>query len=552
MVQINYAKLNDKMQRYATGKCEGDLEGFSETDLSALVKNNKPPEFISFDGNGIDLNDRNKKFYESGDYAGYISSEVSDENCNLSGAEIYISYKGVVLDNLDLSQGITFSFYGDCCREMYIQYINSNTETFWEENIAVNSDLFVLKPADTLVSSATALRITFTKTTLPNQFLKLSYVKFGTVTALKRIKNINLLEEINVLSDDLPINSLEYTVVLDEPIEFQDDDLMGVYSNGKYYGTFYLDEAERISQKVYNIKALNCLSILDKCDYDDWHGTMDLSYFIDVVKSKTGVTISETSGRPYFTFGYIPINTCRFALCACCFALGFMVDGSRNDSIELIKIPSKITSIIKTSDKRIIGEATYHKSKAITAANVHKVNNVIYNQTSLEYKKSGKYYFSESPIEISSSDTSGVVLEEHSLNFIRFSMDDSIGSATFSGHKLEFTADNYKIVNPNVTNEKTNEINLNDFLIVGRVLISTGIGETPYVYADISRDRQILKYIQSGGTVKAKIRLRGERVGDLIQIETAFDGMKTGIITSMYNSFGYEDVADIEVLEWNL
>ena len=60
----------------------------------------------------------------------------------------------------------------------------------------------------------------------------------------------------------------------------------------------------------------------------------------------------------------------------------------------------------------------------------------------------------------------------------------------------------------------------------------------------------IKKYMQSGGVIKAKIVLENEKVGDLIQIETAFDGIKTGIITSMAISFGYRDVAEIEVLEW--
>ena len=65
------------------------------------------------------------------------------------------------------------------------------------------------------------------------------------------------------------------------------------------------------------------------------------------------------------------------------------------------------------------------------------------------------------------------------------------------------------------------------------------------------KKKHIQKYMQSGGTVTAKIRLRGERVGDLIQIETAYDGIKTGIINCMNIFFGYEDIADIEVLEWN-
>lgn len=546
MVQINYAKLNEKMQRYATGTCEGGLEGFSETDLSALVKNNKPPEFISFDGNGIDLNDRNKKFYESGDYAGYISSEVSDENCNLSGAEIYISYKGVVLDNLDLSQGITFSFYGDCCREMYIQYINSNTETFWEENIAVNSDLFVLKPADTLVSSATALRITFTKTTLPNQFLKLSYVKFGTVTALKRIKNINLLEEINVLSDDLPINSLEYTVVLDEPIEFQDDDLMGVYSNGKYYGTFYLDEAERIANNIYSIRASNCIRILDDVQYPNYdfieapidHFLNDKDQICEL--SKVPIEADEDLSS-LLVYGHIPIESCRFAVCALGFAGCFMVDGSRNDRVVLKRLPDTVSSVIKTADKRIIGQCTFTKSKPISKAILYYPQLQNSEEITIEDTAPadmGHYVVFPDPPTAVTAIAGNYNVYSQSLNHILFKSKNDSAVITAVKHILVKRYVEVSILD--VT--KTNEVKFDGFNIIG---YSDGIDLN-------SKLADIEKYIQSGGTAKAKIRLRGERVGDLIQIETAFDGMKTGIITSMDISFGYEDVADIEVLEWNL
>ena len=66
------------------------------------------------------------------------------------------------------------------------------------------------------------------------------------------------------------------------------------------------------------------------------------------------------------------------------------------------------------------------------------------------------------------------------------------------------------------------------------------------------RNANIKKYIKSRGKVNAKIRLRNERIGDLIQIETAWDGFITGIVTKMDIKFGYEDIADIEVLEWSL
>ena len=64
------------------------------------------------------------------------------------------------------------------------------------------------------------------------------------------------------------------------------------------------------------------------------------------------------------------------------------------------------------------------------------------------------------------------------------------------------------------------------------------------------KKQQIQKYISSRGTVSAKVVLNGEKVGDLITIETAFSGVITGIITAMNLMPSYSNVAEIEVLEW--
>ena len=62
-----------------------------------------------------------------------------------------------------------------------------------------------------------------------------------------------------------------------------------------------------------------------------------------------------------------------------------------------------------------------------------------------------------------------------------------------------------------------------------------------------------LKYLNSRGTVKAKIVMRNnEKVGDATTIQTLYDGEITGIITKMDIYSGYNNIADIEVLEWEI
>ena len=548
MVEIHYHDLNQNMKDKVSGwlYSESDLLT-SESDgllpsARKLITNNAPLNFISFDGNGIDLTNPNKSFYSEGDYIGFISGNVSNEFCETdSNDSIHLSCNEGFF-NFD--KGITISFYDNCCSEIMVKYIFSDTTSEFETYV-VNDELFHFQPSWYHSENVMSMEIYFTKTKLPYQFIKVSYIKFGEIFVWNKIKDINLIEEINVLSEDLPINALNFSIFLKEPFRFQENSPINIYSNNKYYGTFYLDKTERISKCAYSIKALNCLSILENNVFDNWQREIDLCDFANEIKTKTGVEIIEPSETPYTTFGFVPVNSCRFCLCATAFAFGLMVCSSRDDKITLLKTPSQITSVIKTSDKRIIGEATYQKEKPISAVKLQEINGYEpESNVALNYDKSGKYYFDNAPLAVADpEDMTNISFFNTSLNFLEY---ESPNSLSLNGIKISFYAKEYTISNPNV--HTSNEKDLRNFTLSGRIYDITDVGVQ--TWEPVLRDDDAIKYMQSGGTVKAKIVLEDERVGDLIQIETAYDGIKTGIITSMSIGFGYRDIAEIEVLEW--
>ena len=547
MVQIQYLSINNDLQDFASGDFDGGLLNFSVTEMDTLLNNNDSPEYVSFDGNGIDLQDTSKKFYESGDYAGFVSKGVSDESCKISQ---YISVW--VSDGFDLSQGLTIKFYGDCCRKIFIQYCNEQTEAIFEEYFDVSSDLYTIK-SDTWCSY---VRIYFIETALPNQFIKISHLKFGSVILLNKFKNIGLLEEINVLSEDLPINALECSAVMNEQTEFKENDLLYLYSNNKYYGTFYLDDAERISRNIYSIRASNCIKKLEESQFNHWDFmSASLNHFLLGDSENAGYSVSELSGvkivsdddlSNVWVYGFVPYKSCRYALCALAYAGCYMVDASRSDKVSLRKIPDKISSVITTKSKRIIGECTYKKRSPVSKAVLSFPRS--YTSEDCEIKcenKSDKWYeviFPNPPTYIDETKIIGNrVVGARSLTYMFFQAEEP--NLTLKGQNYGLVKGQKTINNfPNVINGA--ELKFDKFDVV-KYIENNGVSTE-------DKENDIKKYIQSGGTVKAKIRLRGERVGDLIEIETAFDGMKTGIITSMGISFGYEDVADIEVLEWQI
>lgn len=519
------------------------LSGIPGDTLSAqfLLDNYDTPNYLSFDGAGIDLKDKNKKFYSSGDYVGCISASVSDSSRQLGNCGL--KFDRTSTDGYpDFKKGITFVFYGNCCAKMYAMYRNENTEVFLEEEITVGKEVFNFIPKPGFAS----LELYFTETVLPYQSIKLSDVKIGKVAVLDKLQNIELLEEINVLSDDLPMNSLNFTAATKDGEEIKSGNPVTVHSNRKYYGTFYIDEIERIAKNIYSVKALNSIKILDKVKYLDWHMDAEFSSFANTIKSITGVTVSANDCNCR-VFGHIPIESCRYALCMYAFACRLMIDSGRSNQILLKPIPAAVTSVITAADRRIIGDSSYTRNKAVKQSKIQYAVSYTTAEETLSVKCTPEVktvIYTEKPVFwIDESATDDYFVSAYLDNWIE------VTSHTDEAISIPVWVINYTYQNETVSNILADENEEKDFSklnLRGVKITSDGVNVQLPPY----KKQDILKYMQSMGTVKAKIRLRNERVGDLVQIETAYDGIITGIITSMNISFGYEDLADIEVLEW--
>lgn len=556
MAELWYYDLDTQNQKATalslSGFGFGDLSDIpSSCDGQELLDNYKVPNYLSFDGKGIKLKENSQKFYSSGDYVGYISDSVSNAQGQISNSGLKF-YRNSTDSYLNLKKGITFVFYGNCCKSLYAMYRDSETKSIWEEKVEVGCEIFTYKPAIEFAM----LEIYFQETVYPYQFLKISEIKIGEIKVLNKFQSISLLEEINIISDDLPINSFEFTVVLNENEELNGDCPITVHSNGKYYGTFYTENPERIAKNIYSVTAFNSVNTLDNTKYLDWDSDLNLSKFSSQIKMDTGITVKtdKPDSLSYGAFGHIPIDSYRYALCLYAFACRFMVDGSRSDNILLKPIPTEITSIITTADKRIIGESTFTKAKPITQAKMQfadrytssdnsitvacepNISTLIYTDTPISYVKD---------VQSDNAQSLKFEVQDYSGNWIR------LISYTDSSIKIEYvdfvhTYKNVTVNNP-LSSNNSNETDLSKFNLRG---ISYPSGGGIATQLPNFKKQDVLKYMQSKGTVKAKIRLQNEKVGDLIKIETAYDGMITGIISSMAISFGYEDIADIEVLEW--
>lgn len=473
--------------------------------------------------------DDNKKFYENGDYVGLI--EQSD---------LYIEFRAVG-NSFDTQREMVVEFYENSCSgfEVYVS-ADGTMRPYLTVNVKNGLGKFKLG----VESYRIWLQKFNPKTT--NQKIKIASISTGGIIYFQKANNISLFEEIKVLSDDLPINSFSANIITGD-FSFTKDTAITVSNNARNYGTFYISNHERQDKNVYLVEAENSIKRLEETEYSEWgSSSVDLDSFISQITELSGVNIAGPDDlKEYALFGHIPIKTARYALCAAAFVCGFMVNGSRGSDVMLTTIPSEIKSQI--NGERIIGKATYKKEKEVTSAKYDYIQrNYSYEEKYLEpqneagirtkliYEKPSEYF------EPLLTDGTEITVHGQSDNYIDFtSPQENIKLPVL---ELTYPKASVSIVNPLASAAaKTNTKSFDSFGLLGIKNTQT-----------IKKSADILKFIQSQGKVTAKIILENEKVGDLIQIETALDGIKTGIITSMDIHFGYRDVADIEVLEWNL
>ncbi len=538
MFRVVFEDIDTELQAKLTATTPAN----GQFDSERIIGNDEPPNYITFDGEGIPLYEEDLKFAEEGDYFGWIPATVSDEYSNH-------------FTSLSINTDSLISVFGD--NTLYLQVYDDSliSVEMWFETLsgAIFNEAYVengfLEIA--VPTNASGVTISSFRTRLPYQFPKISSIKVGKIDVFENVKSYELLEETNVLSDDSPMNSFGFSIVSKEKPEFEFSRPCKLYYKNKYFGTYYIDTAEKMNSTAYDISAYGPLFVLENTMYEGWYeSAVDLETLTNSITALTGVKItSNVDLSEYYVFGHIPPKSCRYVLCAAAFVCGFMIDDSRSDEISLINIPSEITSVITTKDKRIIGECTFEKAKpSKTVSLVYPYEVTLSEPKEIKFNNLAnqrmKYYFENAPFGI---DTTGITdaggtVHNDSLNLIDFTSP----KANVSVVGQEFIFKKQAVIITSVLSTATGSKEYSDFLLCGFYKKQTEETQTR-----IKKETDIQKMLNSSGKIKGKIILQNERVGDLIKIETANEGMKTGIITSMNVSLGYKNVATIEAIEWS-
>lgn len=348
---------------------QGGLQPFaSYTDLNTGTVASKPyatyePDYWLLDGNYKFIPDANAR-------AGYMSMEMSAASAGFhfgDSPEIRIAF-----DDIHSTDGITlyFSESGDYVDDIEVSFYNSVDGLIFADSYVPASTTFHIVQT---VANFKRIDILMNSTNRAQRYARLSGIDFDTLTRFTGadIKAARVVEEINPLSVELPVNTLEL-ILFSSVGAFSIVNPTGVYAslqykepldvhedmNGAmiYIGRFYLDKWESISANEAKFEASDAIGLMT-ADYlpqifpgtgasGNGIGGLDpidrttfdtpAWYLIQDIMLQAGVEYElDPSLEDEIIEGWVPIVSCREYLQQVLFRIGAYASCARSSVIQI-------------------------------------------------------------------------------------------------------------------------------------------------------------------------------------------------------------------------
>lgn len=301
---------------------------------------------------------------------GLWSKQMSNENGDFS-EEILLT---IEFDDNHTSEGLTLYFRpdtGEYSSDFTIDYYDSSNNLIISKDFSANSaEYFASSP----VENYRKIIITFRKTSLPYRYLKLTEIKYGSVKIFNddSIVSATILEEIDPTCGELSVNTMECTIYTDD---FQLLDPQGIYQmlqqkqainiksydnagNSTDYGTFFLEEPTSEDDDTTTLSCVDLLGVIDKTTFmggifERYNAGLLFDDIMNSAEVDTSEYEIEEALREKTITGFIPICTHREAVQQWAFAVGAIVDCSRDKKIKAYSAQTDSVGTIAHDDKFI-------------------------------------------------------------------------------------------------------------------------------------------------------------------------------------------------------
>lgn len=452
----------------------------------------------------------------------------------------------ITFSQVHSSNGITFQFSEDnYCNDLNIKFYNNDT-LLKDLSFTPNESTYFCSE---IVENYNKLIITFKKTNNPYRYLKLINIVYGQnrVFTPSEITSANILEEIDPLSNEISINTLEFSIFSrDEAFNMlnpkgiykllQSRQMFRVYEMNDGIemdmGTFYLDEWKNETEAISNMKAIDLIGLLDKTTY---YGGIFYDEQVDIIliriletanMDEHTITFDDDNLRKIHLSGYIPICTHREAIQQVLFSAGLVADCSRSKKIKIYKLKDSNVKNIPYDRKKQDSE-TVELNDIVTGVQVTS-HQYLYNTNNQVYSEKKELYNSD--LEVGehfikfSEPVYGIAVEGATL--LDFSCAYAKVNVTTKGNvKIE----GYEYYHVTKVYESKIEVKDNDKENILQVTDATLISDNN---AQEVADR-ILNYYQNTYKMNVDFKIEDESISDTAIVDTLYNQKLKGNIKKM-------------------
>lgn len=314
------------------------------------------------------------------------------------GYDIYSRYFAICMPESE-NQIVTVAeeiTYGETQTKQPVEYIGASASAAVDETAC---------KIEISAKNVSKIIIAFSGVNAPYVRHKLTTMYSGSIREYKEddIINCDIIEQIDVLSETLPTNVCDITLLSAEGIVFNPsiEQKIEVYRDGDLRGVFYIDNVQKIGKNRYGINAHGATGELEKyIFYGDVYKNKNTKRLIEEIFETANMRcIIEDAPLIAELSGHLPIADCKSTLRTVLFAAGLTLDVSRAQEPHVKYIAADGKSTDKTITETLIGETTDNTSKMAhvqmkTRIYINPVENTDYITSGTEYshREYGKDY----------------------------------------------------------------------------------------------------------------------------------------------------------------
>ncbi len=449
------------------------------------------------------------------------------------------------------SLGLTFFFApeGDFPAYLNVKWYDSTDSLLLDQDYHPDSAHYF---AEGQVENYRRIVITFSSTSVPYRYLKLTEIKYGALKVFGggSILSASMLEEIDPLSAELSINTLDFRI---HTSDFSILDPQGIYSllqkkqqvevveivDGvrKGMGTFYLEEPESDTDRTTNMSCIDLIGILDQTEFrGGMYVDVPALVICDEIMTSAGVEYElDESFYGINLSGWIPICTHREAAQQFAFAIGAIVDCSRDNKIKLYPAPTVSGGEIPYA-RKLSGHTLKLRSLVtgveVLAHNYKAVNEI--QELLNEDRPPGTYEIAFGAPMHSLTITGGTIVASNA-NYAKITV-SSTGTVVLSGKTYTDSAQVYGTYLPEMpAGEKANVLKIEEATLVSN--------SNAQAVADRVHD-----YYQNRYQGEGPIALGNEEPGQMKVMDSMNNRQVEGIIESMDINLAGGFLADIRIV----